>query len=127
MEGILEADPGKLATIVGSADKAAQLIARAKALLSGAQPPSTASPLDALGIDAATRAKLEAAGIRDVAGVANADPAKLASILGDRTRANDLIQAAKRLLAAPTSTITATPTVTPSPTQPRGGTTKGSG
>lgn len=127
MEGILEADPRKLATIVGSTDKAAQLIARAKALLSGAQPPSTASPLDALGIDATTRAKLEAAGIRDVAGVANADTAKLATILGDRTRASDLIQAAKKLLATPTSIATATPTVTLSPAQPSRGTTKGGG
>lgn len=95
VEGILEADPERLAKIVGGREQANKLMEMAKALLSGA--PATPR-LEALGIDAATREKLEAAGIRDVAQLAAAGEARIARILDDRTLATELVARAKKLL-----------------------------
>ena len=57
--------------------------------------------LDKLGLDAATRKRFDAAGIKDVEGLLATDPAKLAEIVGDRTAAAKLIDAAKKLLSIP--------------------------
>jgi hypothetical protein len=95
VEGIVETDPEKLAKIVGGIDRANRLIEMAKALLQGG---AAAPGFDALGIDAATREKLEASGIRDVAELAAAGVARLARILGDRALATDLMQRARNLL-----------------------------
>ena len=57
--------------------------------------------LDKLGLDAATRKRLDTAGIKDVEGLLATDPAKLAEIVGDRTAAAKLVDAAKKLLNIP--------------------------
>ena len=57
--------------------------------------------LDKLGLDAATRKRLDGAGIKDVEGLLATDPAKLGEIVGDRTAATKLIDAAKKLLSTP--------------------------
>ncbi|MDM0004352.1 hypothetical protein QTI51_01750 [Variovorax sp. J22G73] len=69
------------------------------------QPPAPPSdtvrtPLDKLDIDAATRKRLNEAGVRDVEGVLEIAPAKLADALGDKQLATTLIERAKRLLAS---------------------------
>jgi hypothetical protein len=61
-------------------------------------PPPSRTSLDKLDIDAATRKRLDAAGIKDVEGILETDPNKLADIVGDRALATKLIDAAKRLL-----------------------------
>jgi hypothetical protein len=70
-------------------------------------PPADAvrTPLDKLDIDAATRKRLVEAGVRDVEGVLEIAPAKLADALGDRQLAATLIERAKRLLAAPPAPV----------------------
>ena len=92
-KAILETDPAKLVAIVGDRTLAAKLVEMANQLLN----PQRTS-LDKLGLDAATRKRLDAAGIKDVEGLLATDPAKLAEILGDRTAATKLIDAAKKLL-----------------------------
>ena len=50
-------------------------------------PPPRRTSLDKLGLDAATRKLLDTGGIRDVEGILETDPAKLAKIVGDRALA----------------------------------------
>ena len=96
VEGILETDPAKLAAIIGDRALAAKLVEMANQLLN----PQRTS-LDKLGLDAATRKRLDGAGIKDVEGLLATDPAKLGEIVGDRTAATKLIDAAKKLLSTP--------------------------
>jgi predicted RecB family nuclease len=112
VDGILETDPDKLASILGSADMAKRLVEMARRLL-GTQPapaPTIRTDLGALGVDARVRRRLEEGGIRDVEGLLEAEPAKLAEIVGDRAAASKLIETARRVLA---------PTPTGEPTEPR--------
>jgi hypothetical protein len=61
-------------------------------------PPRQGTPLDELDIDEATRKKLEQADIDDVEGLLKTNRAKLAKIVGNRTKATKLLQLAKRLI-----------------------------
>ena len=79
---------------------AAKLVEMANQLLN----PQRTS-LDKLGLDAATRKRLDAAGIKDVEGLLATDPAKLAEILGDRTAATKLIDTARKLRSIPARPI----------------------
>jgi hypothetical protein len=115
VEGILETDPGNLAKIVGSADTAKKLIDMAKRLLGSSPraPAQARTDLGKLGVDAATRKKLETGGVRDVEGILEAGAAKLTQILGDGTIAAQLAEAARKLLAS-------APSPPPTPAGPRG-------
>ena len=93
----METDPAKLVTILGDRTAVTKLIEMAKSALTS----PVRMPLDALGLDAATRKRLDAASIRDVEGVLEADSAKLAEVFGDRATASKQIEAAKRLLNPP--------------------------
>jgi predicted RecB family nuclease len=115
VQGILEAEPAKLATIVGSEAVAKKLIEMARQLLASSptQPPQVRTDLAKLGVDAATRKQLETAGVRDVEAVLEVGPEKLTEIVGDRATAAQLAEAARKLLAS-------TPSPTPTPAGPRG-------
>jgi hypothetical protein len=81
------------------------------------------TPLDKLDVDEATRKLLNQGGIADVEGILEADPQKLATIVGSADLAKELAEMARRLLgstapAAVTTTITSP--VTPAPTRPTG-------
>ena len=61
------------------------------------------------------RKSLRAAGIVDVEGILETDPAKLAKILGDQATADKVIALAKRLLASVKPAPTPVTPVTPIP------------
>ena len=87
--------------------------------LLASNPPSPASPklrtdLTVLALDAATRGKLESGGVRDVEGVLEVGPAKLAQIVGNRATATRLAESARKALG------TAAPAPEPAPRSPRG-------
>lgn len=67
-----------------------------------ASPPAPAprTPLDKLETDATTRKRLDKAGIVDVEGILEADPAKLAEIVGDRAVAAKLLDQARSIVPA---------------------------
>ena len=115
VESLLEADPAKLATIVGDRALAAKLIEMSKRLLNAAPAPALApksgppspkqasrTPLDKLGLDAATRERFEAGGIRDVEGVLEVSATKLAQIVGSRATALKLRDLAARMVGSST-------------------------
>jgi len=115
IEGVLEAEPENLATIVGSKDMAKKLIQMARQLLGSTAtapppPPKVRTDLAALGVDAPLRKKLEDGGVRDVEAMLEVGPAKLAQIVGDRAAAAKLTETARNVLAgtpapAPTSGV----------------------
>jgi hypothetical protein len=103
VEGILEVDFQKLATIVGSADAAKQLTELARRLLGSATAPEPVrvkvrTVLNAIDVDATLRKQLEDAGIRDVEGVIEAGSAKLVEAVGDRATATKLTQSARKVV-----------------------------
>lgn len=63
-------------------------------------PPRVRTSLEKLDIDEATRKQLMESGIVDVEGILEADPEKLAKIVGSEEMARKLIEMAKRLLGA---------------------------
>jgi hypothetical protein len=62
--------------------------------------PKPRTPLDKLDTDDATRKRLGQAGIIDVEGIVETDPAKLADVVGSRDLAVKLIEQAKAILSA---------------------------
>ena len=88
-----------------------------------APPPANAvrTPLDRLDIDAATRKRLDAAGVRDVEGVLEIAPARLADALGDKQLATTLIERAKRVLASQPAPVKTAPVKTARKRAPRNG------
>jgi hypothetical protein len=62
-------------------------------------PPPVRTPLDKLDIDDTTRKQLTEGGIRDVEGILDTDPDKLAAIVGSKEMAKRLIETAKKLLS----------------------------
>ena len=77
--------------------------------------PKIRTSLDRLDIDEATKKLLRSGGIVDVEGILEANPQKLAKIVGSVDLATKLIAMAKALLAGavPGKVITPTPSVTP--------------
>ena len=112
VEGILEADPEKLAKIVDGKEKALKLIETAKRLLG--LPMRT--DLSALGVTAAMRKRLEAGGVQDAEAVLEIGPARLAQVAGSRAAAAKLTEAARKVLAgAPGGTAPAGKKTPPKP------------
>lgn len=85
-------------------------------------PPASSAPrtpLDKLEIDATTRKRLDKGGIVDVEGILEADPARVAEIVGDRAVAAKLLDQARSIVPADFSVARTGPETAPAPSAAR--------